>query len=213
MIGVVSMAATTFTTLLPLVATQMLGGEAGTFGLLTIASGASALIGAVFLASRRSVRGLFGWIRATPMLLGAALFALASSGWLWLSFASLVVIGFAMMVHMGSSNIVLQTIVEDDKRGRLMSLYTMAFMGVAPLGSLLAGFVANRFGPANAMRTGAALCLLGAIYFSLEYARLRSLVRPIYVRLGILPEMASETFPLVPPPSPVSPAHIKHKHD
>ncbi|MBS0208055.1 MAG: MFS transporter [Planctomycetes bacterium] len=205
MIGIVSVAATTYNTLLPLVATQMLGGGSGTFGLLTIASGIGALTGAVFLASRLSVRGLFGWIRLTPVLLSAALLVLASSQWLPVSFLALVAVGFAMMVHLGSSNIVLQTIVDEDKRGRVMSLYAMAFLGVGPLGSLLAGFMANRFGPANAIRAGAVICLLGAIYFASQYSRLRTLVRPIYVRLGILPEMASETFPIAPPPKGAAP--------
>src|SRR5947209_17277828 len=84
-----------------------------------------------------------------------------------------------------------------------MSLYTMAFMGMAPVGSLLAGFLADRFGPGAAIRAGGVACLLGSLAFALQFRRLRALVRPIYVSMGILPEMASGVYPTVAPPSPL----------
>jgi MFS family permease len=203
LVGLVSMAGTSYIVLLPLIATQVLGGEAGTFGLLITASGLGALSGAVYLASRKTVLGLGRWILAAPGILGLGLLAFSLSEVIWLSTILLAVVGFAMMVTMGASNTVVQTIVEENKRGRVMSLYVMAFMGMAPLGSLLAGFLAGRFGPGNALRVGGLVCLAGSIAFALQYKRLRAIIRPIYVRMGILPEMSSPVYPAVAPPSPL----------
>jgi MFS family permease len=203
LVGLVSMAGMSYSVLLPLVAGKTLHGGAGTFGLLTTAAGFGALAGAVYLASRKTVLGLGRWILAAPAIMGAGLLVFSFSTEPALSLVALAVVGFAMMVHMGASNTVVQTIVEDDKRGRVMSLYTMAFMGMAPLGSLLAGFLADRYGPSVAIRVGAAACVAGSLAFALQFRRLRALVRPIYVSMGILPEMASGVYPAVAPPSPL----------
>jgi MFS family permease len=202
LVGLVSLAGMSYSVLMPLVATQVLGGDKGTFGLLTIASGTGALTGAVYLASRKSVLGLGRWIIIATTLLSLGLLAFSFSTSLWLSLPLLAVVGFAMMVQMGASNTVVQTIVDDDKRGRVMSLYTMAFMGMAPLGSLIAGFLAGLYGPANAIRVGGLACLVGALLFALQFGRLRAAVRPIYARMGILPEMASAVYPALAPPAP-----------
>jgi MFS family permease len=200
LVGLVSMAGLSYAVLLPLVATDTLGGDVTTFGMLTVGGGVGALTGAVFLAARKSILGLGRWIRATPVLLGCALVGLSFCAELWQALPLLAVVGFAAMVHMGSSNTVVQTIVDEDKRGRVMSLYTMAFMGLSPLGSLLAGWVAERYGVDNALRAAGLVCLAGAAVFALRFHRLRALVRPIYVRLGILPELTSSVHPQVAPP-------------
>jgi MFS family permease len=204
LVGLVSMAGMCYSTLLPLIATDVLGGDSWTYGVLLIAAGAGALTGAVYLASRRTVLGLGRWVRATPGLLGAALIAFSFSEVLWLSLPLLAVVGFSIMVNMGSSNTIVQTIVDEDKRGRVMSLYTMAFMGMAPLGSLLAGLAAEQWGAASAVRLGGCCCLAGAAVFTWRFHRLRALVRPIYARLGILQEMPSEVNPEASPPAPVA---------
>jgi MFS family permease len=203
LVGLVSMAAMSYSVLLPLVAGKTLRGGPGMFGVLTTAAGFGALTGAVYLASRKTVLGLGRWILAAPAIMGAGLIVFSFAAEPALAVVSLAVIGFAMMVHMAASNTVVQTIVEDDKRGRVMSLYTMAFMGMAPLGSLLAGFLADRFGPAAALRAGGVACLLGSLAFALQFRRVRALVRPIYVSMGILPEMPSGVYPAVAPPSPL----------
>ena len=133
-----------------------------------------------------------------PGIAGLALIAFSFSKTPALSMALLAVVGFSFMVQMGSSNIVVQTIVDEDKRGRVMSFYTMAFMGLSPLGSLLFGsLLAGYFGAANAIRIGGAACVVGSLLFSLHFRRLRALIRPIYVRMGILPEMASGVYPAI----------------
>jgi MFS family permease len=103
----------------------------------------------------------------------------------------MVVTGLGFMVQMAASNTVLQTIVDEDKRGRVMSFYTMAFMGTAPFGSLLAGSVAERIGVPHTLLFGGVGCILGAVWFAASLPSLRRDVRPIYVKIGILPEMAS----------------------
>jgi MFS family permease len=135
-------------------------------------------------------------------LAGTALVAFSFAEIPWLAAALLVVIGFALMVHMGATNTILQTIVDDDKRGRVMSLYVMSFLGTAPLGALLTGLLANQLGPASALRVNGFLCLAGSLVFAFQFRRIRALIRPIYVRLGILPEMTSGVLPAISPPAP-----------
>ncbi len=204
MVGLVSGAGMAYAVLLPIIATQDLGGEAGMFGMLTIAAGCGALAGAIYLAARTTVLGLGRWIMVAPGVAGLALIAFSFSKIPWLSMALLALVGFSFMVQMGSSNIIVQTIVEEDKRGRVMSFYTMAFMGMSPLGSLLFGSVlAGWFGAANSIRIGGLACVVGSVLFALQFQRMRALVRPIYVRMGILPEMASGVYPTIAPPAPL----------
>ena len=185
-----SLVAMPYGVLLPAVAKETLHGGPSTFGFLTGMSGLGALIGSLYLASRQSVRGL---IRLTAMasgVFGVALMLFAAARVLWAALLILFVIGFSMLVQMAASNTVLQTLVEDDKRGRVMSLYLMAFMGLVPWGSLLAGFLATRIGLGRTLFLEGAACLAGALVFARQLPRLRSLVRPIYVRMGIiLPEV------------------------
>jgi MFS family permease len=204
LVALVSLAGMSYSVLLPLIATQILHGNELMFGLLTTAAGFGALCGAIYLASRQTVLGLGRWIMVAPGVAGVALLAFSFSTKPWLSMILLAVVGFSFMVQMGASNIIMQTIVDEDKRGRLMSFYTMAFMGMTPLGSLLAGSLAGEYGIARTLQIGGVACLGGSVAFALQFRQLRREVRPIYVRLGILPEMASGVYPTVAPPSPLS---------
>lgn len=190
MVAVVSLVGVPFTVLLPIIAEDVLGGGARTLGFLTAATGLGALCGALFLASRRTVRGLGRIIGFAALLFGSALVAVGFSRELLLSIPLLVLAGFGMMTQMASSNTVLQTLVDDDKRGRIMSLYSMAYVGMAPLGALFAGVVAARIGAPATISVGGACCILAGIVFASRIPALRAEVRPIYVRLGIIPEVA-----------------------
>jgi MFS family permease len=144
----------------------------------------------MFLASRTTVLGLGKYIPLMAGVFGAGLVAFSFSRALWLSLALMVATGLGFMVQMAASNTVLQTIVDEDKRGRVMSFYTMAFMGTAPFGSLLAGWVADRIGAPSTLMFGGVGCVLGALWFARSLPALRREVRPIYVRIGILPAVA-----------------------
>jgi MFS family permease len=191
MLALVSLVGMPYTVLMPVFANQVLRGGPNTLGLLMAASGVGALLGALFLASRKSVLGLGKYIPLTAAAFGAGLVAFSFSRSLWLSMLLMVVTGLGFMVQMAASNTVLQTIVDEDKRGRVMSFYTMAFMGTAPFGSLLAGGVAERIGAPLTLMLGGVGCVLGAIWFALTLPKLRRDVRPIYVKIGILPEVAA----------------------
>jgi MFS family permease len=191
LLAVVSLMGTSYTVLMPVFATEILGGGPETLGFLTAAAGVGALTAALYLASRTTVLGLGRIIALMPALFGLALVGFSLSRSLALSLALLFVAGFALMAQMASSNTVLQTIVEEDKRGRVMSFYTMAFMGMVPLGSLLAGSVADQFGASTAVAIGGAVCIVAAAFFAFHLPALRGQVRPIYARMGILPEVAA----------------------
>jgi MFS family permease len=167
------------------------------------ATGVGALLGAVFLAGRRSVLGLGKIIPLMSACFGAGLIGFSLSRSLWLSVPLLLLTGLGFMVQMAASNTLLQTLVDDDKRGRVMSFYTMAFMGTTPFGSLLAGTLADRIGAPHTLLLGGAGCIAAALWFAWLLPSLRDFVRPIYIRLGILPEVAegirSATALTVPP--------------
>ncbi|MGH7464951.1 MAG: MFS transporter, partial [Longimicrobiales bacterium] len=190
LVAIVSLVAVPFSVLLPVVATDVLGGGPRTLGLLMAAMGLGALSGALFLASRRTVLGLGRVIIISATLFGTSLLLFAFARSLVAALPLLVLAGFGMMSQMASSNTVLQTLVDDDKRGRVMSLYTMAFTGTAPFGSLLIGSVAGRFGAPAAIGIGGAITVVAAFLFGRQLPVLREIVRPIYVRMGILPEVA-----------------------
>jgi MFS family permease len=158
------------------------------------AVGVGALMGAVVLAARTSVLGLGRMIPMAAGTFGVGLIAFSFSHFLWLSMACLVVTGLGFMVQMASSNTVLQTIVDDEKRGRVMSFYTMAVMGITPFGSLLAGGAAHEIGAAATLRLGGMGCVVGALWFARSLPALRQELRPIYVKLGIVVE-PSEPLP------------------
>ncbi|MET0343767.1 MAG: MFS transporter [Polyangiales bacterium] len=205
LLTVISLVGAPYTVLMPVVAREVLGGDARTLGLLTGCAGLGALSGALYLASRPSVLGLSRMIPRAGLTLGLSLIALSQSRWLPLSMLLMVSAGGGMMVHMASSNTIVQTIVDEDKRGRVMSFYSMAVFGVAPFGALLAGALADRVGaPATLLLGGLTSCFV-ALGFRRRLPTLHPLIRPIYERLGILPEVASgvseATRSSAPPPA------------
>ncbi len=180
-----------YAALLPVIAARTLHGGPHTLGFLMGAAGIGAFAGALYLASRRSVIGLGRMIPLAAATFGASLVGLGLSHWLALSLALMVFTGLGFMLHMASSNTLIQTLVREEMRGRVMALYTMAFMGTAPFGSLLAGAVAARIGAPWTILGGGLLCLLGAFAFGRNLPRLRRIARPVYVERGILPALAS----------------------
>ena len=190
LLALVSLAGASYSQLLPIFAQQILHGGPRTQGLLVSAAGMGALAGALYLAMRRSVRGLGLVIAWAPVVFGLGLIAMGLSSRLWVTLLVMPVIGLGLMVQMASTNTVLQTIVEDDKRGRVMSFYSMAFMGMVPLGSLLAGTLAHFIGAPLTVILGGICCIGGAAVFARGLPTLRKFIRPIYVQKGIIPEMA-----------------------
>ncbi|HVW83141.1 MAG TPA: MFS transporter [Bryobacteraceae bacterium] len=189
-LSIVSLFGMPYSVLMPVFASNILHGGAHTLGFLMASSGIGALIGAITLAARRSVVGLGRRIVITTAMFGAAVIAFSFSPWLWLSLLILPFVGYGMMQQMAASNTILQTIVHDEKRGRVMAFYSMAFQGMAPFGSLLAGSAAARWGaPVTVFASGLA-CLAGALWFYRSLRAIREVVRPIYVKLGIIPELA-----------------------
>lgn len=186
LLALISLVGMPYTVLMPVFAKEILHGGSHTFGFLMGASGMGALLGALFLASRKNVLGLDKLIPLAAATFGAGLIAFSFSRFFLLSFALMVFVGLGMMLQMASTNTILQTIVDDDKRGRVMSFYTMAFMGTAPFGSFIAGSLASKIGAPNTLVVGGVACILGTLIFVRYLPRLRKAVRPIYVRLGIL---------------------------
>lgn len=185
--AIVSFMGVPYTVLMPVFAARVLHGGAHTLGFLMGAAGVGSLVSAMALAARKSVRGLYRVIPIVAALFGCGLIAFSFSRNLWLSLALLTVTGFGMMQFASASNTVIQTVVEEDKRGRVMSYYMMAYMGASPFGSLLAGSLAPVIGaPGTVMLCGIG-CLAGASWFWIQLPKLRPLIRPIYERLGILP--------------------------
>jgi MFS family permease len=187
-IGWISLVATASTTLMPVFAKDILRGGSQTYGFLMASSGVGAIIGAIYLASRRSVLGLGRIIAVASGIFGIGLISFSLSRVLGLSLFLLLLTGFGMMVQMASSNTILQTMVDDDKRGRVMSLFAMAFMGMAPFGSLAAGSLAGSIGAPNTLIIGGASCLIASLMFAKKLPSIREMVRPIYIRKGILLE-------------------------
>ena len=180
-----------YSVLMPIFASNVLHGGPDTLGFLTAASGLGAFISALSLAMRKTIVGLGKMMAITAFSFGGALIAFSLSNSLWLSLPLLLVSGFSMMQVMSASNTIMQTIVDEDKRGRVMSFYTMAIIGMMPFGSLIAGAMANRFGAPHTVLAGGCLCLLVAVWFSMRLEEIRQVVRPIYIELGILPEVAA----------------------
>jgi MFS family permease len=189
LLAFVSLVGMPYTVLMPIFANEILHGGPNTLGLLMAASGVGALFGAVFLASRKTVLGLGKMIPLMAGVFGAGLIAFSFSRTIWISLLLMIVTGLGFMIQMAVSNTLIQTIVEEDKRGRVMSFYTMAFMGTAPFGSLLAGSLAERIGAPNTLLLGGIGCIVGALWFAKSLPRLRQFVLPIYIEKGILPEM------------------------
>lgn len=190
LLGLVSLMGASYQVLMPVYAKDILQGDSHTFGFLMGGAGAGALLGAIYLASRDTVLRLGRLIPAAAALLSTGLIALSLSSSFLISMFLIFFTGLGMMTHTAASNTILQTIADDDKRGRVMSFYTMALMGTVPFGSLLAGWMAKVLGTPWTMFIGGAVCLMGALVFYRKLPALRKIARPVYVRMGIIPEVA-----------------------
>ena len=165
LLALVSLTGMPYAVLMPVFAKEILLGGPHTFGFLMAASGLGALTGALYLASRKDSRGLEKVIPLAAGIFGFGLVAFSFSRFFMLSLILMVITGFGMMMQMASSNTVLQTIVDDDRRGRVMSFYAMAIMGTAPFGSLLAGIAAKVIGTPHTLFLGGICCIVGACFF------------------------------------------------
>jgi MFS family permease len=194
LLAFVAMVGFPYTVLMPIFANEILHGGPYTLGFLMAATGTGAVTGALTLAARKTVLGLGRFIPLAAGTFGAGLVAFSFSRWIWLSLILMFITGIGFMVQMAVSNTLIQTIVDEDKRGRVMSFYTMAFMGTAPFGSLLAGSVAEKIGAPNTLLIGGLGCVIGALWFQRALPRLRQFVRPIYIEKGILPELRTGIF-------------------
>jgi MFS family permease len=194
--ALVSLMGMPYVVLMPVFAAQVLHGGAHTLGFLMGAAGVGALVSALSLVVRKSVRGLLKMLPIAACMFGMGLVAFGLSRVLWLSMALMVITGFGMMQGLTASNTIIQTLVPEDKRGRVMSYYTAAFVGMAPFGSLLAGSLAQWIGaPRTVMVTGCC-CVAGAAWFWTQMKTLKRTMRPIYQEMGIIPapaEMAVES--------------------
>jgi MFS family permease len=186
----ISLIAAPYMVLMPVVAKDVLHGGPQTMGWLMSSAGCGALLGALYLASRKNVVGLLKTMVVASLVFGFSLIAFSLSSDLRLSCFFLLLTGCGMVTQMASSNTILQTIVDEDKRGRVMSLYTIAFLGMTPFGSLYAGTFAHMFGVRPTIALSGTCCVLIAFAFYSKLPEIRTKIRPIYVKMGIIPEIA-----------------------
>jgi MFS family permease len=186
LVAAISMFGMPYQVLMPVMASEVLGGGPNTLGMLMTATGVGALVGTLYLASRHTVVGLGRRIAQAAMLFGVALIAFSASANLWLSLALLPISGAGFIVALAATNTVVQTVVPETLRGRVMSLYTVAFLGTAPIGSLMAGAAAERIGAQATIAVGGAACLVCGLWFYTTLPRLRALIRPVYAERGLL---------------------------
>ena len=183
LLGLVSLMGMPYAVLMPIFADQILDGGVRGLGILMGASGAGALIVALYLASRRNLKGLGTLVAASSGIFGVTLILFAFSTNFWLSAALLIPVGFAMMLQMAASNTLVQAMVPDELRGRVMAVYSMMFMGMAPIGALLAGALADRLGAPWTVALGGAVCIVGAVFFGRKLPSFRNEARRIIVAL------------------------------
>ena len=186
LISLVSLLGMPLTVLMPVFARDILHGDSHTLGFLMGASGTGSLVGATLLASRRKVLGLEKWTVLACGIFGAGLVVFSHSRHLWLSLLLMFITGFGMLVQMASGNTLLQAVVDEDKRGRVMSLYTMAFRGMVPFGSLLGGSLASKIGAPNTVLIGGASCVLGALLFARTLPSMTKRIQSVYTKKGIV---------------------------
>lgn len=193
LLALFSLMAMPYVTLMPIFATKILAGDAHTLGYLMAASGVGALIGGIYLSTRKTVLGLGKVIALAPAIAGVGIIIFALSKVIWLSLLMSLIIGLGSILQISSSNTVIQTIVEDEKRGRVMSLFTMFFLGMVPFGNLLAGIFADRIGAPTTLIIGGTFCVIGSLFFLRQLPKLRQAALPIYQKLGILQRSSQES--------------------
>jgi MFS family permease len=187
MLAAVSFSISPYTVLMPAIAVQTYGKGAELVGLFIGAVGLGAVVSAVSLAHRTSIRGLVKWLSIAACLAGLGMIGFSFSRTIWLSAMLMSCAGFGMFMQAATSNTILQSIVDDDKRSRVMSYYTMFFIGSAPLGNLSGGWLAERIGAPHTMMVGGCISLAAGLVFAFYLPKLRRELRPIYVRQGIIP--------------------------
>jgi MFS family permease len=191
LLSVVNIMGTSYQVLMPVFAKEVIHGDSGTFGFLMGAAGIGALAGAFYLASRETLIRMGSIIPAATGIFGFGLVILSFTSYFYLSIALMIIIGLGMMLQTASSNTIIQTITDDDKRGRVMSFYTMAIMGTSPFGSLVAGSLAKLIGTPETIFIGGLTCITGAFFFYRKLPELKRIVRPVYVKMGLIPEVVS----------------------
>ncbi|MEI6186450.1 MAG: MFS transporter [Dehalococcoidia bacterium] len=187
-----SLVAMPYPVLMPVFAKEVLQGGANTLGFLMAAAGVGALAGAIYLASRKNVFGLDKIITVSACSFGVGLICFSLSREMALSMLSMAVTGFGMVVQLAASNTILQTIADDDKRGRVMSFFVMSFMGLAPFGCLLFGGLANIIGAPNTLLIGGCCILAGALVFARKFSSVKGMVHRAYVKKGMMPDNVSK---------------------
>jgi MFS family permease len=187
LLAAVSFGISPYQSLMPWFAEKVYAGDSGTLGLLIGSGGLGAVIGMLYLATRPSIRGLFRIILVCASIAGTGLLAFAACRWLWLGLALVFFVGMGMMMVAGCTNTILQSIVPDELRGRVASLYVLSFLGFAPLGALFGGWLGERFSPPVALAVGGAIALAAAALYALSLPAIRREIRPLYERLGIAP--------------------------
>lgn len=193
LVSLISLMGGSYVVVMPVYVQQILNGDARTLGFLMGSVGLGALTGALFLAARRSPVGLEKIIGLAAGILGLGLLGFSFAWELAAALPLIFMIGLGITVHMASCNTLLQTVVNEARRGRVMSIYTMGFMGMGTFGSLLLGSLAQRFGVMNALRLGGLVCLAGALLYLSRLGRFWQEVRPVYQRRGLLAETSPET--------------------
>jgi MFS family permease len=186
LVAIVSFMALPYTVLMPIFAVQILHGGASAYGWLMGAVGAGAMFGALALAMRAELRGLGKVVAYAATGLGASLVLFSASHWYWVSCAILVVSGFAMMMQFTATNTLIQAMVPDQLRGRVMSLYSMMFLGMSPIGSLLAGALADRIGAPVTVAIGGLVSCLGGIAFARKWPAMRGPARDLVAAQGMM---------------------------
>lgn len=181
LLGLVSLVGMPYAVLMPIFADQILHGGARGLGLLMGATGVGALVGALILAAKQGLRGLGKWVATTSMCFGVALIAFSWSRTFWLSMLLLVPVGFMLMVQMASSNTLIQSMVPDQLRGRVMAVYSMMFMGMAPFGAFFAGAIAHNIGAPWTITIGGVACICGSAVFASKLAQFRQEARELII--------------------------------
>jgi len=179
LLGLVSLTGMPYMVLMPIFADRILHSGARGLGLLMGGAGVGALTGTLALAARRGVRGLARWVMFAAMGFGTSLILFSFSHWFWLSVLLVMPAGFSMILQMASSNTLIQTMVPDELRGRVMAVYSMMFMGMAPFGALLAGAIAQHVGAPLTVRLGGVVCLAGGAAFALTWPAVRAEARQL----------------------------------
>ncbi|MFH1189928.1 MAG: MFS transporter [Candidatus Omnitrophota bacterium] len=191
LLSVISVMGMAYVVLMPVFAKDILKGGPETLGFLMASVGVGAAAATIYLASRKSILGLSRLIPVSASVFAAGLILFSLSRTFWISMVVLAVSGFGIMVNMAVCNTILQTISDDDKRGRVMSFYTMSFIGMAPIGSLAAGALAGRIGVTGTLIAGGTVCIAASILFAGKLSVIRKLINPIYRKIGIIPEIAA----------------------